>query len=358
MFLARVTLRDIAQVAGVHVTTVSLALRAHASIPKTTRERICGIAEKMGYRPDPLLSALCAYRRVVKPMADPPTLAYLTEWPTRDAWREREAHLRIYNGAWARAEQLGYSFEHLWLGEPGMTAARWNKVLWTRNFSGLIIAPLPELHSTRLDWERFSAIRIDPSILASPRLHSVGNNQYRCMQIAFQAARAHGYRKIGFAIKKLDNERVDLLWSAGLLAEQARHQDEENVPMLIAAQWGPEAFKEWFLHYRPDVVLSTHNKALQWMKELGLRVPRDAGFIDLDCMDPSGKRAGVSQNHADVGAAAVDALTRMIAQNERGIPRVPQATYLDGDWVEGKTVNSSHSTVRVSGRLPRVGARN
>jgi len=338
MSLARVTLRDIAHAAGVHVTTVSLALRNHASIPETTRQRIREVAEKMGYRPDPMLSALCSYRRVVKPIADPPTLAYLTEWPTHDAWREKEAHLRIYTGASARAEQLGYSFQHLWLGEPGMTATRWNKVLWTRNYSGLILAPLPDLRSTRLDWERFSVIRIDPSILASPRLHSVGNNQYRCMQIAFREACRHGYRKIGFAIKKLDNERVDLLWSAGLLAEQARHK--ATIPMLITAQWGADTFKAWFLRYRPDVVLSTHIKALQWMKELGVRVPKDAGFIDLDCMDPSGKRAGVSQNHADVGAAAVDALTRMIQQNERGIPRVPQATYLDGDWVEGKTVKA------------------
>ncbi|XHR30954.1 MAG: LacI family DNA-binding transcriptional regulator [Chthoniobacteraceae bacterium] len=346
MSSVRVTLRNVAQKAGVHVTTVSLALRNHASISVTTRERIQKIADEMGYRPDPMLSALCNYRRLASAAATPPTLAYLTEWRTREAWMSEEAHARIYAGACARAEHLGYAMEHLWLREPGMTTARWNKVLWTRNYGGLIIAPLPvgRGHSC-LDWDRFSAIRIDPSMVR-PRLHSVGNNQYQCMQIAFREARSRGYRRIGFAIKKLNNERVDLLWSAGMLTEQARHRDMECIPLLITARWGPEAFKEWFLRYRPDVVLSTHRKALDWITELGIRVPKDAGFIDLDCMVSNGVRAGVSQNHANVGAAAVDNLIRMIQQNERGIPSVPQTIYLDGAWVDGKTVRAIPAKTR------------
>ena len=36
----RVTLSDIAKKAGVHVTTVSLAMRNHPRLPETTRQRI------------------------------------------------------------------------------------------------------------------------------------------------------------------------------------------------------------------------------------------------------------------------------------------------------------------------------
>lgn len=297
-----------------------------------------------------MLSALCSYRRVLKPVSDPPTIAYLTEWPTEEAWMAEEAHIRIYMGARARAEKLGYLFEHVWLGEPGMTVSRWNKVLWTRNFSGLIIAPLPGLGYSPLDWNRFSAIRIDPSIMASPRLHSVGNNQYRCMQIAFREAQSRGYRRIGFAIKKLDNEKVDLLWSAGLLAEQTRRENREQIPPLITSRWEIGTFKKWLFRYRPDVILSTHLKVLTWLKDLGFRIPGDIGFIDLDCMDSSGNRAGVSQNHDGVGAAAVDGLTRMIQQNERGIPVIPQTTYLDGAWIEGKTIKALPKSKKFSGK--------
>ena len=58
----RVILKDIAIKAGVHVTTVSLALRNHQRIPEATRKRIRELAKKMGYQPDPLLRSLTAYR--------------------------------------------------------------------------------------------------------------------------------------------------------------------------------------------------------------------------------------------------------------------------------------------------------
>ena len=58
----RVTQQDVALRAGVHRTAVSLALKKHPSIPAETRERIEAVAAEMGYVPDPMLSALAAYR--------------------------------------------------------------------------------------------------------------------------------------------------------------------------------------------------------------------------------------------------------------------------------------------------------
>ena len=55
---AKATLEDVALKAGVHRTTVSLALREHPRIPAATRMRIKAIAAKLGYRINPLVSAL------------------------------------------------------------------------------------------------------------------------------------------------------------------------------------------------------------------------------------------------------------------------------------------------------------
>ena len=74
----RVTQLDIARVAGVHNTTVSLALRNSAEIPSETRERIRAIAEQMGYQPDPALRALVAYRRTTAVSRRTETIAYIT----------------------------------------------------------------------------------------------------------------------------------------------------------------------------------------------------------------------------------------------------------------------------------------
>ena len=58
----RTTIKDIAAAAGCSGATVSMALRHHPRIPHGTRARIESLAARMGYRPDPMLSSLIAYR--------------------------------------------------------------------------------------------------------------------------------------------------------------------------------------------------------------------------------------------------------------------------------------------------------
>jgi len=65
--IQRVTMRQVATRAGVHSTTVSLALRNHPSLPVETRERLQALAKEMGYRPDPMLGALMHYRSLRHP---------------------------------------------------------------------------------------------------------------------------------------------------------------------------------------------------------------------------------------------------------------------------------------------------
>jgi LacI family transcriptional regulator len=125
----RVTQSDVARVAGVHNTTVSLSLRNCHSIPEATRKRIQAIADEMGYYPDPTLQALVAYRKGRLSSRFKETLAYVTNWETRFGWRALPEHERAYVGAQRKAAELGYKLEHFWLGEPGMSERRMGDVL-------------------------------------------------------------------------------------------------------------------------------------------------------------------------------------------------------------------------------------
>ena len=49
--MAKVTLKQIAERAGVSINTVSLALRDMPNVNPDTRARICGIAAELGYCP-------------------------------------------------------------------------------------------------------------------------------------------------------------------------------------------------------------------------------------------------------------------------------------------------------------------
>src|SRR5690606_8011398 len=109
-----ITLKDVARDAGVHVTTVSLALRNSPQLPSATRERIRAIAVRLGYRPDPHLAALCVYRQTLRPPGFQATLAWVTNHSTQDGWQRVSQFFEYYAGARERANQLGYALENLW----------------------------------------------------------------------------------------------------------------------------------------------------------------------------------------------------------------------------------------------------
>lgn len=131
---------DVAKRAGVHVTTVSLAMRNHPRLPESTRRRIRELADRMNYRPDPLLRALVSYRGNVIERRNIPTLAYVTNWKTRWGWKNATGHPDFYSGATKMAERLGYKIEHFWKQEPGFTEGRLSRMLFSRGINGIIIA--------------------------------------------------------------------------------------------------------------------------------------------------------------------------------------------------------------------------
>ncbi|MBM3866623.1 MAG: LacI family DNA-binding transcriptional regulator [Verrucomicrobia bacterium] len=78
-----VTQRDIAQAAGLSQATVSLALRRHPGLPATTIDRVHAAAASLGYRPDPLISALMSQRQARKPGGTlRAKIAFLTAFPS------------------------------------------------------------------------------------------------------------------------------------------------------------------------------------------------------------------------------------------------------------------------------------
>src|SRR5690606_8938456 len=132
--------------------------------------------------PDPALSALSHYRHG-KASAGSAILAWLSNWPKREDWRN-ELWVHHFTGASRRAKELGYQLEHFWLREPGMSWARREQMFKTRNIRGLVVAPQPIPHRPiQLTWSRYAAVTIGYS-LQSPALHTVTSFHFRSMGLA------------------------------------------------------------------------------------------------------------------------------------------------------------------------------
>lgn len=334
-----VTLQDVADRAGVHRSTVALALREHPRIPAATREAIQTVARRLGYRVNPLVAALMQARRNGRTVKHV-TLAFVTNYPTRDGWRP-EFHARpdYFPGAVARAREFGYKLESFWLAEPGMTPARFGDILRARGIDGLLIGRLPPgRHAVELEWGRFAAVALGLT-LRSPRLHHVTENHFDTASLAMQQCVARGYRRIGFVFSEAnDSPRVGDRWVGAYLLHQQKLPARDRLPLCPGAPTDAATFARWFRRVRPDALLVNHSpRVTAWLRALGRQVPRDVGLVELEDHPELGS-AGVYYDPAKIGALAVDMLIGLMHRNEKGVPADQHEVLLTGEWREGTTL--------------------
>lgn len=294
----------------------------------------------MGYQPNPMVSALMRFHRASRPPAAHSVLAFLTSFSTADRWRDWPIFNAYYEGAVERAQRHGYRLENFWLKEPGMTGARMSDVLYARNISGILIAPLPvDRGHLRLTWDRFASVCFGYTVVA-PSLHKVEAHLFRSMAHALHCTRRLGYRRVGLALPSYDNVRVEQEWVGGFLAGREIFARQDHVPMFVMpeSRWTPERFRKWFERHKPEVVFSVQTEIVDWLDDMGLSVPDDVGFVNLNCPHVNGHYSGIYQNGKSVGATAVDMLVGLLQINELGLPDLPRTHLVEGSWAKGRTL--------------------
>ncbi|HWL51744.1 MAG TPA: LacI family DNA-binding transcriptional regulator [Chthoniobacteraceae bacterium] len=342
----RVTIRDIASALDLHYSTISLALRNDPRINAGTRARVQEMAAQLGYRPDPMVRALSAYRTAQRSPTFHATLAWLTD-DRHSLYRNNYPFFGFFEGASQRAKELGYLLEEFPFRQSAMSHKRFAKMLLARGISGILVAPLPLVRSRariRMDWSPFSAVTIGAS-LAWPRLHSVGNDHYSMIQLAVRQAIKRGYHRIGFCLHKRTNERVDGATVGSYLAEMMRRPRLPVIPPLILPSGSGRddpraraAILQWMADHRPDLVMASVTPLLEWIAEFtGLSVPGELGTLSLNSAMET-RQSGIYQNLHHVGRVAVEMLVEMIHRGERGIPPLQHRMLLEGVWNEGETM--------------------
>lgn len=335
----RPTQKDIAALAGVHYSVVCRALQNHPSIPAVTRERVQKIADEIGYRPDPTLSALAAYRSSLRPPAFQGQLAWLTSSDPGTTWRRVDVFAEYMQSATAQASRHGYNLLDYGLDSPSMTPRRLAAIMKARNVRGILICPQPEGQSViDLPWENFSAVTLGHA-LTRPHLHVVSADHFRSTRHIFQKLRQLGYRRIGLAMPPDLNARLggDFL-AAYLLEQQAIPWNSRLTPFLDATNPLRPRFAAWLREARPDVVITTNYGYPDCLVELGFRIPDDIGVAVLFKKVHNDAFAGIDQNPQKVAVVATNILVSMIQRNECGVAQLAQHIKVEGTWVDGGSV--------------------
>ncbi|WP_438479691.1 LacI family DNA-binding transcriptional regulator [Oleiharenicola lentus] len=337
----RISLRDVAVSLGISHVTVSLALRGDPRISAPRKEEVAAAAKRLGYRPDPMLSSLSAYRQAKTPAVVRSTLAWLNQWTNPKDLHKLQEFEAYWRGANEAAAQLGYRLEEFKIGAD-LSSDRLQKILSARGIQGILIPPhFKGLDLPGFDWSQFSIVRLGISV-KHPRAHVVTSDQINCSSLAFERLRERGYARIGYVTSRAFDRNTGGNFRAGYLSMQ-----DALVP--LRAQLHPLIFEEedsqknlrqlrlWLKSARPDAVIASDRSLAKYLVSLGCKVPDDLAVATVSVLDGNFD-AGVDQNSYEVGLVALRTLASLIHQNERGIPRYCRRILVEGRWVDGTSV--------------------
>lgn len=331
-------MKEVAAALGVHQTTVSLALRNHPSIPETTRRKVRAMADRMGYRPNPMVSALIAERKKRQPSRHGSTLGFLTCTAERQGWQRSRNYRRVHEAMVDYAPRLGYKLEEFWLHEPGMTPSRLQQILLHRGIRGLILCPLPgKQHTLDFDFSDFATVALGLT-LRQPRLDQISIDHNSLMKLALHHLQHLGYRKIGFITSNVIDDRVSHLQLGAFLAAR-HHTPEPFAPPISYDKHQPSMIEQWLRTYRLDAVICSTSSEYaffgEFLSPLKHSLPENFALICLDCVVGT-DQAGIIQNLEAEARAAIELVASRVERAQFGIPTHPQVTLINGQWQSGK----------------------
>jgi LacI family transcriptional regulator len=313
------TLKDVAKLAGVSTKTVSRVVNNQGEISKETRERVKGVIEQLGYRPNILARSLIHQRSN--------TLGVV-------AWGiDYFGPSRTVVGIEQQAHQLKYSLLLNLVPHPDDSDN--NQVIDTliaHRVDGIIWA-VPEVGNNRAWLESSQMEQLPPIVFISmapkPGLAIVAVDNFSGAKQATQHLIDHGRRKIGIITGPLAwweaRERY-AGWEAAM--------DEAHLgtlaSLVVEGDWSAAAGDQGLiklLEQEPDIdaVFASSDQialgAMGTVHRLGRQIPQDLAIVGFDNMPESAcfwpPLTTVFQQLIDVGRIAVHTLHSMIEANRQ-----------------------------------------
>ncbi len=319
---------------------VSLALRNSSRVSAVRRDEVKAMAEKLGYRPDPMLSSLVAYRQGKRPAEIRSCLGWINQWDTPGALRLHKEFDRYWHGASKAAERLGYRLEEFrW--PKGKSGKRLQTILQTRGVRGLLIPPHKEgMDLPDFDWSQFSLVRFGSSVQNLP-VHTITSDQSHCARLAYERTKELGYTRIGYVSDAVFEKNTRGHFREGYLnAQEERATRRGHLDTLLLGEDPRRQSKElqaWFKKQKPDAIVTTFPGLHGLLDELGIRVPEDVAVATTSVLDGNFD-SGADQNSDEIGRVAVSTVASLILENERGIPTYQRRILVEGRWVAGTSM--------------------
>ncbi|MDX2187546.1 MAG: LacI family DNA-binding transcriptional regulator [Opitutaceae bacterium] len=335
------TIKDVAAAAGVHFTTVSLALRGHPSIPAGTRDRIIAAAARVGYRKEKVFSALSSRRSRTNLEPYTPRIAWVCNRSPANGYDRLTFMLRMEQAARRKADSLGYRFERFFLDDGACTNESLLKQLRENDVRGIVVANFePGRRELVLPWDEFCVVKVASQHMP-PQLPAVSVDQGDAIAIGIRELHALGYRRIGIAVSMHDEISSGDTNRAYYLHACRKQGITALEPMLFpfsaTAREAVPLLKTWVKRERLDAVLCNWSNLRAMLREAGYSVPKEVACASICLGRHTAGLAGVVMDLEWVAEEAVSALATLLRAERRGIPPFAPETLIQGKWKHGPT---------------------
>lgn len=326
----RVTIKDVAQAAGVSTQTVSRVMNKFSYVSGETRQRVESVVEQLGYRPSTLARSLSQQRSY--------TLGVVT------FGLKYIGPARTLNGVADKADELGYML--LMKELDNFNTNRIDDVidsLLARQVDGIVwVAPEIGDNHTWVE-ERMNKIPVPVLFLAmQPRngISSVATDNYNGAVLAIQHLLDCGRKNIGHISGPLSWWEADERkrgWREMLSNAGFSTSDDQCAEGNWSSSSGEQAFIQ-LLESFPEmdgVFVANDQMALSVLREAyrrGIRVPEELAVIGFDNIPESAyfhpSLTTIAQDLQLLGEQAVQNIVEMIQARQENRPRAARSIFI------------------------------
>jgi DNA-binding LacI/PurR family transcriptional regulator len=331
----RVTIKDVAQAAGVSTQTVSRVMNKFSYVSGETRQRVEAVVEQLGYNPSTLARSLSQQR------------SYTLGIVTFDL--KYIGPSRTLNGIADKADELGYML--LMKELDNFDANRIGDVidsLLARQVDGILWA-VPEIGNNHA-WvdERLEKIPVPVLFIAmQPRdgIPSVATDNYQGGVMAVEHLLACGRKNIGHISGPLGWWEADERkrgWCETLAAAGLEARERQCVEGNWSSISGEQAFVQLRETY-PEmdaVFVANDQMALSVLREAsrrGIHIPEDLAVIGFDGIPESAyfhpPLTTIYQDLQTLGEQAVQSVVEMVQARQGSQPIVAQSRFIQPSLV-------------------------
>jgi len=349
-----VSMKEIAQEAGVSVSAVSLALRNSPKVSEKRRQEIERIAERMGYVKDGRISELMEHMRSKRSKRQMSKLAVVIPDLREQDLKEYQRFEKLLSGIEAQCLASGYGTDYFYLKDMRVSPKRLKSILVSRGIRVVLLLPYTNgVGTIDLDLNGLCTASSGYSII-DPNVNRSCPNYLQMMDELLEQALALGYRRIGFIMAYKSGGTGHKLFASSYLYYSSQLNEEERIPILARRDISEMNIQKWMEAHQPEAVISS-GAIYQTLQKIGYTAPTEIGFASLDLSYEPTDASGVDHRHDLVGKEATRLALSELNLNHTGVPENPMVVTVDSHYRPGFSMQKVGDPVNIKIRATAAG---